>query len=173
MTEKDQFVIDNDKKATWALKKIKHMKQKQKENEKLAQEEIEEIQKEIEMVNAWLDDVNGALQKKIDFLENMLHNYALGLRKEDSSLKTYKLPFGQLQFRKSRPMWKYDDKKLLDFVKSNLKEVLKIEEKVDKRKLKKVARVVGNRAVIKDTGEIIEGVIIEEVPEKFEVKVDV
>lgn len=171
--EQDRFVVDNDKKATWCLRKIKHMKKKQKENEELAESQIEEIQQEINEVKAWLEDENGKLQNKIEFMENKLHNYAVELREDNPDLKTHKLPFGQLQFRKRRPKWKYDNEKLLQFVKSSLKEALKIKEKVDKRKLKKEAEVVGNKAVIKDTGEIVEGVKIIERPEKFKVKIDI
>ena len=41
------FVVNNDKKATWCLRKIKQMKEKQSENEKLAKEHIAEIEEEI------------------------------------------------------------------------------------------------------------------------------
>ena len=55
---------------------------------------------------------------------------------------------------------------------NTLKEALKIKKKVSKRKLKKKAEVAGNKAVIKDTGEVIKGVKIVDRPEKFKVEVN-
>lgn len=170
--DNDRFIIDNDKKATWALRKIKNMKQKQKKNEKLAESQIEEIQKEIDEIAEWLDKENGKIQDNIEFLKNKLKNYAFDLKEDNPDLKTHNLPFGALKFRKQRPKWKYNDDKLKEFVEENLKEALKIKNKVSKRKLKKKAEVAGNKAVIKDTGEVIEGVKIVDRPEKFKVEVD-
>ena len=101
------------------FEKIKHLKEKQSKNEKLAESEIEDIQKEIDEVQKWLDEENDKLQNSIDFFESILYSYALELRKEDQELKTHKLPFGKLQFRSKRPKWNYDNAKLLDFITSN------------------------------------------------------
>ncbi len=171
--EKEEgFVVDSDKKATWCLRKIKNMKQKQKKNENLAESLIEEINEEIEEIKAWLDKENKKLQGNIDFMKNKLHNYALDLKDDNPDLKTHNLPFGALTFRKQRPKWKYDDEKLVKFVESNLDDVLKVKKKVNKRELKKKAKIVGKRAINEETGEVINGVRIIQRPEKFKVKVD-
>jgi len=171
--ESSGFVVDNDRRAVWCLRKIKHLKQKQQKNEKLAEAEIEDIQKEIDEVQKWLDEENDNLQNSIDFFESILYSYALELRKEDPELKTHKLPFGQLQFRSKRPKWNYDNAKLLDFITSNYRELVKVKESVDKRKLKQVTEVVGDKVVLKETGEIVEGVEVVERDEEFQVKVDI
>ena len=167
------FVVDNDRKAVWCLRKIKHLKEKQAKNEELAESEIEDIQKEIDEVQNWLDEENNKLQNSIDFFESILYSYALELRKEDQELKTHKLPFGKLQFRSKRPKWNYDNAKLLDFITSNYGELVKVKESVDKRKLKQMTEVVSGKVVVKDTGEIVEGVEVVERDEEFQVKVDV
>jgi hypothetical protein len=167
------FVVDNDRKAVWCLRKIKHLKEKQAKNEELAESEIEDIQKEIDEVQNWLDEENNKLQNSIDFFESILYSYALELRKEDQELKTHKLPFGKLQFRSKRPKWNYDNVKLLDFITSNYGELVKVKESVDKRKLKQMTKVVGGKVVVKDTGEIVEGVEVVERDEEFQVKVDI
>ena len=171
--EDEGFVIDNDSKASWALRKIRHMKEKQKENEELAESQIEKIQKEIDEIKEWLDKENGKIQDNIDFLKNKLKSYAMELKEENPDLKTHNLPFGALKFRKRRPKWNYDEDKLLKFAKSSLQEAVKVKKKVDKRKLKKKAKVVGNKAVITESGEIIEGVNIVQRPEKFKIDVDI
>lgn len=167
------FVVDNDRKAVWCLRKIKHLKEKQAKNEELAESEIEDIQKEIDEVQKWLNEENDNLQNSIDFFESILYFYALELRKEDQELKTHKLPFGKLQFRSKRPKWNYDNVKLLDFITSNYRELVKVKESVDKRKLKQMTKVVGDKVIVKDTGEIVEGVKVVKRGEEFQVKVDV
>jgi hypothetical protein len=169
----DYFVIDNDQKANWALRKIKHLKNKKDENDEFAETEIETIQKEIDEVNSWLESENSSLNNDIEYLEMKLKYYALDLKDDDPELKTHKLPFGQLQFRKQRKKWKYDDSKLLEFAEKNLKDAVKIKKRVDKRKLKQKIKVVGDKAVVADTGEVIEGIKVIERGEKFKVKTDV
>ena len=77
--EEDYFVIDNDQKANWALRKIRHLKKKKSKNEEFAETEIEAIQKEIDEVNSWLESENSSLNNDIDYLEMKLKYYALDL----------------------------------------------------------------------------------------------
>jgi hypothetical protein len=171
--EEDYFVIDNDQKANWALRKIRHLKKKKNENEEFAKTEIEVIQKEIDEVNQWLETENSNLNNDIEYMEGMLRVYAEQLKTDDPKLKTHKLPFGQLQFRKQRDKWKYDNDKLLEFAEKSLEDIIKIKKQVDKRKLKKKIKIVGSKAVVADTGEVIEGIEIIQRGEKFKVKTDV
>jgi hypothetical protein len=171
--EEDYFVIDNDQKANWALRKIRHLKNKKNKNEEFAETEIEAIQKEIEKVNSWLESENSSLNNDIEYLEMKLKYYALDLKDDNPELKTHKLPFGQLQFRKQRKKWEYEDDKLLEFAEKNLKDAIKVKKRVDKRKLKQKIKVVGDKAVVADTGEVIDGIRVIERGEKFKVKTDV
>ena len=170
-SKSEGFVIDNKGKANWALRKIRHLKKKQSENDKLADSEISKLKYEINEVKDWLNSENDSLQKSIDYFKNLLKGYALSIKEEDPEFKTMKLPFGELQFRKRRDKWNYDEKKLLEFAKDNIQTSVKVVEKVDKRKLKKLVKKVGNKVIIKDTGEIVEGISIEERNEKFKVKI--
>ena len=118
-----------------------------------------------------MKDENKGTQNNIDFFENLLKGFALSLKEQDPDFKTLKLPFGKLQFRKRRDKWHYQDKELLEFAKNNIKTSVKVVEKVDKRKLKKLVKKVGDKVIIKATGEIVEGITIEERGETFKVKV--
>ena len=171
--KKENFIIDNDSKANWALRKIRHMKEKQNKNKELAKSQIEKIQEEIDEIEHWLEKENEKIQNNIDFMKSKLKNYAYELKNENPDLKTHNLPFGALKFRKRRPKWNYEDDKLLQFAESNLEEVVKIKKKVDKRKLKKKAEVVGEKAVLEDTGEVINGIKVVQRPEKFKIDVDI
>jgi len=166
------FVVDDDSKASWCLRKIKKMKKKLNDNEKLADELISKIEEEIRDIEDWRDSENEKIQNNIDFLKNKLRGYADSLKEQDPDLKTYSLPHGDLKFRKQRPKWKYNENKLLDFVEHNFDEALKIKKKVSKRTLKRNAEVAGNNAVLTKTGQVIEGVTIVNRPEKFKINVN-
>ena len=149
------------------------MKEKQNKNKELAKSQIEKIQEEIDEIEHWLEKENEKIQNNIDFMKSKLKNYAYDLKDDNPDLKTHNLPFGALKFRKRRPKWNYDDDKLLEFAENNFKEAVKVKKKVNKRKLKKKADVVGNKAVIEDTGEVIDGIKVVQRPEKFKVDVDI
>jgi len=166
------FTVDNDKKASWCLRKIRQLKKKQNDNDKLAQEMIDKLKEEIKEIENWRDEENNKLQNNIEFMENKLYDYALRLREEDPELKTINLPFGKLKFRKQRPKWKYDDDKLLEFLENNYPKLVRVKKNPDKRKLKKKANVTNDKAVLPDTGEIVEGVQITDRPEKFKVEIN-
>ena len=162
--KEEKFVIDNDNKACWALKKIKKHKENIAKKEELAKSQITQI-------NVWLEEETNKLNNKIEHMEGMLFEYAQQLKEQDKKLKTHSLPFGKLQFRKQRPKWHYKDD-LLEYAKLNLPNLINVKESVDKRKLKNICEVVNGKVINAETGEIIEGVEVKERGEKFSVKVE-
>lgn len=160
-----RFVVDDDNKACWALRKIKEKQEKIEQKKELAETQVRQI-------NEWLESETEKLEKSIEFLKSLLHEYAVRLREKEPGLKTHSLPFGDLQFRKQQPEWKYDEEKLLKSLKeSELTEYIRIKESVDKANLKKSAVIQDGKVVEKNTGIVLDGVIVEERPEKFDVKV--
>ena len=162
--QQEQFVIDSDQKADWALQKIKENKEKIKEKEKLAEERINQIKD-------WLEKETGKIEKDIENLKYMLYEYGQKLKEQDPDLKTHSLPFGKLKYRKQRPKWQYKDD-LLEYAESNMPDVIKTKKRVDKRKLKKKCEVVDGKVVNAETGEIVEGVEVQERGEKFDIKLE-
>ena len=164
--KQDEFVIDDDHKANWAFKKIRQMKKKVAEKEEFAQKEIDEIKK-------WLEEETGKLEDSIEYFESMLTEYAMKMKEKDKDLKTHKLPAGNLQFRKRRPKWNYDNEALMDYLEESGKEdLIRVKRSPDKRRLKKKVKVAGNKVVDAETGEIIEGIEVQERGESFKVKVN-
>jgi phage host-nuclease inhibitor protein Gam len=162
---KEQFKVTNIDQANWCLRKISALKKKQKENEELAKAEIERIQK-------WLDKENKQLDDSLKFFEGLLEEYAIVQRQKDSKFKL-STPYGKVGFRKQQPKWNYDDEKLLNFLKQADKtEFVRIKEEVNKSELKKKLKIAGN-LVVDENGEIIEGITIEEQPDKVVIDVEV
>ncbi len=179
--KEERFVIDTDKKATWAMRKIRKNNEKIKEKKELAQEVIDDLKEEIRETEKWLEQETNSIKEDNEFFEGLLKQYAEKLREENEDLKTHKLPFGKLQFRKQRPKWNYNDYKLMDSLKEAGFEntsIIQIKERVHKNELKDAVsegalKLTGDGRVINPkTGEIIEGVEVQERGEKVKVKVD-
>ncbi|MEM5777665.1 MAG: host-nuclease inhibitor Gam family protein [Candidatus Aenigmatarchaeota archaeon] len=161
----DRFKINNLEQANWALRKIRAFKKQMEENEKLAKAEIERIKE-------WLNKENEKAQKSIQFFEYLIGEYVAEQRGKDSKFKL-STPYGKVTFRKQPAKWNYDEEILLNWLKQNdMKDYIRIKEEVNKAELKKTLKVEGNKAITKE-GVIVEGITIEEQPEKLVVEVDI
>lgn len=162
----DSFKVTDDSSANWTLRKIKQLQDQQKENNSLAEAEIEKI-------NAWADSENEKAQRDIDYFQGLLAEYALKKREENPKFKSMKLPNGAIKFRKQQPKFNYDDETLTKSLKkSGRTELIKIKKSPDKTAIKKTFVVQGERLVDPETGEFIEGVTIEHREDKFSVEVE-
>lgn len=162
-TENEAFEVINVETANWALRKIKQYQEKQKENNALAEAEIEKIE-------LWLKTVNEQAQNSIDYFQGLLAEYAVKQRDNDPSFKSQKLPNGAIRFRKQQPKFNYDDEKLLNYLKqSGETDLINVKETPNKAAVKKLFNVNGDKLINVGTGEIVEGVTVEEREDKFEV----
>lgn len=157
----ERFVIRDDNQANWALRKLRQMQEKKEENIKLANGEIEKIEE-------WLNSANDYVDRSMDYFQSLLAEYAFEKRKVDKKFKTLKLPNGKIMFRKQQPRWEYDDKKVIEVLKLAKKtDLIRIKEELDKSAIKKAYIISGNKAVDPDTGEVLEGVTIEQREDAF------
>jgi len=164
--EQEGFTIQDDQQANWALRKVRQFQQQQKENNALAESEIEKIQE-------WNDQENTKAQHSIDYFQGLLARYAMDKRKDDPKFKTLKLPNGKIRFAKQQPKFNYNDDEIIDALKqSNRTDLINTKETPNKAEIKKRFEVNGNSLVDPETGEIIPGVSVEHRDEKFSVEVD-
>jgi len=75
-SEPAHFVVDDDSKADWALRRLQSIRHKQAENEKIASDEITRV-------TEWLGKVNSALNRDAEYFEAILRPYALLERSHD------------------------------------------------------------------------------------------
>ncbi len=163
--QRGQFIIDDDQKANWALRKIRQLQEKRKANIQLAEAEIERI-------NTWLKEVNGDLEQSIDYFTGLLEGYHRQVLEQDPKAKTIKLPYGKLKMRAQQPEFIRDNDKLLSWLKqSNKTDYIVVKESPDWARLKKNLQVAGNALVDPETGEVVEGVEVVERGPKFSVEV--
>lgn len=112
---------------------------------------------------------------KIEDLTERLRRYAAANLPEDK--KTIKRDAGILSFRKQEPRFYFDDKeanskdeRLLAFAKAGAPEFVKRTEYVDWEHFKRKLIIDGESVFYKDTGELIDGLHAQILPDKFTVK---
>lgn len=162
-TGQEGFVIDNDNKAEWALRKIA--------------EERADAQRYINVCKSMIMEYEEKVRKceeklagKTAFLEEQLRQYLMSVpRKVTKTQECYKLPGGTLKLRHQPPEFKRDDALLMKWLKENqLDDLVKVEEKPNWSEIKKRIVITGDKAVTED-GQIVEGVEVVERPAVFEV----
>ena len=152
--EKQEFTINTDAKADWAVKII----QKEKaEVERLTKA----IDDEIEMLKLKRQRIADNLDNKIGFLQSKLFNYFKTVQsKELKTCYKYKLPSGELVYNKETVKYERDDDKIIQWLTDNNKmEYIKVKPSVDWAELKKTVFF-----------EDVDGITKLQVPMQFVVK---
>lgn len=165
--ERTGFVIDNDYKADWAVRKIK---EEQEENDRLhviAEQQIEEIDR-------MTDAADERLLHRTSYLTSLLRHYFEGVnnKKETATMEKYQLLSGQLVLKKAKQsIEKKDDAALVDWLKGNgYKEFVKVEESPRWGDFKKQLEIIDGEIIDRETGLSVDCVGVKDVPEGFEVK---
>lgn len=155
---KEQFVIDNDQKAEWALKKIREAREDQAKWKAFYKAQMAKV-----------DDETDA---NVAGLEAMLREYFETVpHKATKTQESYQLPTGKLVIKKQEPEYERNDTVVINWLKlTGNKQYIKIKEELDWQGLKKISSVVGEEIATED-GEIIPGVKVIERPEIFKVEV--
>ena len=152
--EKQEFIVDTDLKADWALKIIQKERQ---ENERL----IKTIDEEIELLKLKKQRIQDSIDSKTGYLQGKLFEYfKLVTPKELKTCYKYVLPSGELIYKKESFKYERDDEKVIQWLTDNNKmEYIKIKPSVDWAELKKA-----------DFVDNIDGITKLKVPTVFEVK---
>jgi hypothetical protein len=159
----ERFKIMTQEQADWAVRKIARTEHNLKEA-------IETAQKEIDKVNAWLADQKEKAENDKGYFVGLLEAYHRQLFLENPRLKTIKLPHGSLQLRVQQPDFGLGEN-LLEWVKQNNLPYVEVIEKLKWGELKGNLIITEGKAVLKDTGEVIEDITVTERDMKFSVKV--
>jgi len=164
--EQEGFVIDNDDKADWALRKIAQA-------EKRIQERAEFVETEMAKLQAWQSQQDAQDKRTIEFMTGLLKIY-FGKLRESGTLgkkKSYKLPNGTLAVRKKQPKLAYDADAFIAWASKEAPEYVATILQPRWGEFKKRIKVIGRDVVDTETGETIKFVTVEEPEsESFSVK---
>ena len=145
------FVIDNDEKAEWAIKKIA-------EERAEASRIISVCQDAIRRYNDTIKKTEDGLESKTGYLTHQLRLYMNSVKaKESKTQKTYKLPSGTLKVKYQKPEYKRDEDKLVEFLeKNNYTSFIKTESKPEWGEFKKIINIKRDPIVDEESGELID-----------------
>jgi len=158
---REAFVIDDDQKAAWAMRKLRSLRAKQKVNQEMADVEIGRI-------NAWLESVNKTIENDCEYFVAHLTGYGHRVRlNPDDPRKSIALPHGKISTRQSSRKWSVDADTFLPWARTSAPDLIRIKEEPALTKIKEAyAEAVVQNAnvleVVTKDGEIVPGLTIEE-----------
>lgn len=165
--QEQAFIIDNDQKADWALRIVADEKREYDRIHQLAETQREEI-----------DQKEAAAERRYNqrtaYLRSLLAYYFETVpHRKTKTRESYKLLSGTLIRNLPKPKPVYEERELIQYLKDNdMTDLIKTEEKARWGELKKLLDLSqGIHPVIKDTGELVECIQIDETPAEFKVEV--
>ena len=133
--------------------------------------EIAELQKDLQALEARRDEILSPLNTEMLILKNNLMEYHRR-ELEAGGDKSIKLPWATLKSRMKPQDYNRDEAVLLNWVQDNAQEFVKeTAPSVDWGNLKKSIAVIGGKAVLKQTGEVVDGLTPLERETIFDVEV--
>lgn len=160
LEESQGFTVDDPSKASWALGKLKELRKLTEQNKQLADEQIKRTQE-------WLDHENEHAKESIDYFESLLNEYIFAEKENDPKWKL-STPNGKLSTRKVPAKWNYNDDQAVEKLKGT--DYVKTKYSINKAQLKKDAIVKDGKVILPETGEIVDGVVVEPAREKAVIK---
>jgi Bacteriophage Mu Gam like protein len=141
----EEFKVDNDEKAEWAIRKLAKIRRKQAENKAIFEAELQRITK-------WLETVNTSLENDSRYFEAVLTPYALEERSKGR--KSLVLPHGTVKTTAGRPKIEFDSEdNFIEWAKLNDPELLRTKFEINKKILNDL--ITEDLQVISTQGEII------------------
>lgn len=157
--ERDIFIVDNDSKADWALRKLGSIRAKIAENQKLAEDEIARV-------NAWLEHVNSGFADDIAYFEGQLRQYGESQRAEGR--KSVDLPHGKIKSRAVNPKFAVEDKEaFLAWAKKNAPALIRITEAPAISEMNEVLTKSDAGVAVDANGEVVPGVSVTDATVNF------
>lgn len=140
--KKEPFSVKNLSTATWAFERIVELEQKRKEFESVANKEYEKIEEKKQKVDTWLEKQTEEIDDSKRYFESLLEIYFVESKRIDPKFKL-STPYGKVSSRKQQDKWTYEDKSIIQSLKSKgISHLIKIEEEVKKAELKKSVKIM-------------------------------
>lgn len=165
--QREGFMVTNDLKADWCLDKIREHKEEYKRFETVAKDKIQQLQEVLKREKE-------KMENEVSFFESKLQRYFHTVEdsaRETKTQKSYKLPSGQLIVKFPNPQFKRDNNKLAEWLENNeMNQYIQVKKQAKWGELKKATDVVNGQVVVRDTGELVEGIEVVERDPEFQVK---
>jgi len=145
---REAFIVNDDAKADWAMRKLASLRRKQADNKAI-------YEREVLRVAEWLEKVNTDLERDAEWFESNLKPYALTERY--NGRKSVVLPHGTIKTTAGRPKIEIDNElEFLAWAETSQPELIRIKKEIDKKVLNTLLTDSGD--VISTQGEIVPSV---------------
>lgn len=159
------FNITNENQANFFLRRLSELNEEKNKINEACDKEIDAF---VQKVNAFRNKELQQHENTEKYFNELLEKYA-NIELANSNKKSLKLPFGTLQYKTSARKFEYDDKLLMEYIKTNnLSEFIRTKEEINKVDLKKSIKIVDGEASI--NGEYVDGITVCEPETKFTIK---
>ena len=167
-TETPRFIVDDDSKADWAIRKLSAIRERMAAND--AQADLI-----FQQTEAWLREVNEAEQKHAAFFESLLAEFHLSQLQEDPKKKTIKLPAGTLSARQSPATLSVDPDAFLIWYDAahradEFPGLVRIRREPDKPTIKQAFTARDDGSLVTPDGEVVDGATLLEGGIRFSIK---
>lgn len=155
-----RFRITDDSAATWAMRKLRHVKRRQAENVNLADQEYQRIAE-------WVEAVNAPLHREVAYFEGLLTEYAIRCRQNpEDGRKSISTPAGKVSTRENAPKWSVEADEFLPWAREHRPDLIRVKEEpalsLIKEAFKDGPSVAATGVAITDDGEVVPGIAIAE-----------
>ena len=145
---REAFIVNDDAKADWAMRKLASLRRKQTDNKAI-------YDREVLRVAEWLEKVNTDLERDAEWFESNLKPYALTER--FNGRKSLVLPHGTIKTTAGRPKIEIENElEFLAWAETSQPELIRIKKEIDKKVLNTLLTDSGD--VISTQGEIVPSV---------------
>lgn len=164
-----RFVVDNETKADWAIRKLVAIRERIAANG--AQADLI-----LRQTDAWLREVNEAERKHEAFFQSLLAEFHLAALREDDRRKTIKLPAGTLSARKSPPTLSLEADRFIEWLDGRpelvaaMPDLVRVKREPDKVEIKRVFTARDDGSLVTPDGEVVEGATLLEGGIRFSIK---
>lgn len=163
--EGERFRITTDSCADWAIRKIKEECDEYERIKRIGEEEIQRINERIEAEKARSD-------RKTSYLRFCLSDYFNSVEhKKTKTTEKYKLLSGTLVKKLGKPKAEYDDNELVNWLETHEgKDFVKVKKSPAWGEFKKTLNMDSGKAVIVETGEIVDCIKVETTSDTFDIE---
>lgn len=153
---RDEFIIDDDEKAEWAINKIREAKEDISTWETHYANQLQKIK----------DEAN----RTIEIMEAKLFHYFQTVpHKKAAKSESYRLKSGKLVLKRQEPEYEHNDDVLIPWLEANMPELVKVKKSSDWSGLKERIAFLDGKA-FDENGEEIPGVTFTEREDIFKVE---
>lgn len=163
-----RFVIDDEDKAEWGLRKLERIQAEFDEVKRQRDEQLDRIQ-------SWFEECARTILRQQDFFEGLLTEFHRNELRRNPDRKTIKLPSGKLSSRRGQPRWNVDEETFVTWAEEDPERAelfIRVTRVVNRVGVKSSLHLRDDGQVVDPgSGELVPGVLVDPAEVNFFVEV--